>query len=184
MNRYTITVLLAATSLLGACASFAPKDTPHDPHSLLHVTNAATDALSAQMGSAPLDTPLIVTSAQNNDRLAQVCPEGRLLADIVSSRLTQKGFPVTELRLADRLRVTAEGETLLSREVGELARSKEADVVVTATWTTVDSPSAAARPHPAHSQSATYVTLKAVRLGDGLTLGSHTFATPTSWSCR
>lgn len=183
MKTYTLAPLAVAAALLGGCASFSSSSTPRAPD-LLTAVNAATDVLSAQIRALPLDAPLIVTSAQNNDRLTQVCPEGRLVADMVSSRLTQHGYPVTEVRLTQRLRVTAEGETLLSREVSELADQNVADAVVAATWTTVENAPEPKRGPGAHPALTTYVTLKAIRIADGLTMGSHTFAVPNSWSCR
>jgi hypothetical protein len=109
---------------------------------------------------------------------------------MVSSRLTQHGFPVTEVRLTNALRINQEGETILSRELGALAKAAKAEVVVTATWstlnagTTVKFANAYGALDTTQKAGQTYVTLKAVRLADSLVLSSQTFAPPTSWSCN
>lgn len=135
--------------------------------------------------------PLVLVARMGFDELRQVCPQGRLVSDIVSSRLTQHGFPVTEVRLSQQLHINKEGETILSRELGALAKAAKADTVVTATWSTVAPPRAIKHAntyggtYDARKQfGQTYVTLKAVRISDGLVLGSQTFAPPTSWSCE
>ena len=184
-------IMLAGAALaiaLTGCstAPIAPRSA--DP--LLGSVQLAADSLSAQLSRRHVEAPIIVASAQNNDQLSQVCPQGRLVSDIVSSRLTQHGFPVTEVRLTNALRINQEGETILSRELGALAKAAKAEVVVTATWSTLNSgttvkfANASGGLESTSKGGQTYVTLKAVRLSDGLVLSSQTFAPPTSWSCN
>lgn len=175
-----------AFALTGCATSPAPRST--DP--LLGSVQLAADGLAAQLHRYRVDAPIIVASAQNNDQLSQVCPHGRLVSDIVSSRLTQAGFPVTEVRLTSALRINQEGETILSRELGALAKAAKAELVVTATWSTfnggatVKFANASGALESTSKGGQTYVTLKAVRLVDGLVVSSQTFAPPTSWSCN
>jgi hypothetical protein len=175
-----------AFALTGCATSPAPRST--DP--LLGSVQLAADGLAAQLHRYRVDAPIIVASAQNNDQLSQVCPHGRLVSDIVSSRLTQAGFPVTEVRLTSALRINQEGETILSRELGALAKAAKAELVVTATWSTLNGGATVkfANAYGALESTSkggqTYVTLKAVRLVDGLVVSSQTFAPPTSWSCN
>jgi len=181
--------LIASTAvlLLAGCASSGSTRTPvlsetTDP--LLHAVHSGADRLALQLTEYPLSVPVIVASAQNGDQLNKVCAEGRLISDMVSSRLSQWGFPVTEVRVTQALRINKEGETILSREIDDLASSAKADVVVTATWSTVEVPTKKAQDgFSRQPDERTYVTLKAVRIQDGLVVGSQTFAAPTAWRC-
>lgn len=175
-----------ALALTGCATSHAPQTADTEP--FLDSVQQNADGLVAQLRNYPLGAPVIVASAQNGDYLPQVCPQGRLIADIVSSRLTQRGVPVTEVRLAQALRINAAGETILSRELTDLAKSAKADVVVAATWTTVAERQAVTYVNAngssrTASYGTTYVTLKAVRIADGLVLGSQTFTPPATWNC-
>lgn len=180
-----LTLAGAVMFALAGCATSIPVAT--DP--LLNSVQHAADSLATQLKRHDMSAPVIVASAQNNDQLSQVCPQGRLISDIVSSRLTQHKFPVTEVRLTQALRINKNGETILSREIGELASAAKADTVVTATWSTLNErpvvkfANASGALESTTKGGQTYVTLKAVRISDGLVLSSQTFAPPASWSC-
>lgn len=181
MNKTLTAALVVASMALGACATTQP---PPEGDPLLVITQQRADAMASQLRLHSLTAPLIVTSAQNNDQLSDVCQQGRLIADIVSSRLTQNGFPVTEVRLSNRLTITAEGETMLSREVRDLAAKKKVDAVVTATWT-IPGPAAIDLTGQARvrSEQNAYVSLRAVRAADGLVLASQVFQVPVTGNC-
>lgn len=198
MLNKTLFSAVAAAVLFTGCATGTPDQTDmrlndltlsRDP--FLQSVQVSTDKLLAQMKNYSHSTPVVVTSAQNNDQLNRVCPQGRVMSEIVSSRLTEKNIPVTEVRLTNLMRINPEGEMILSRELRELAQSVKADTVVAATWSTLSdsvvvpvalnygygSGATVARAVP----GVTYVTLKAVRLSDGLVLASDTFAAPKNW---
>lgn len=188
MNKILLTGVAAAAVFLTGCSTSGYKNVPQFTDPLLQSVQQGADGLASQLSRYQLAAPVIVASAQNNDQLSQVCPQGRLVSDIVSSRLTQHGFPVTEVRLTQALRINKEGETILSRELGALAKAAKAEVVVTSTWSTVSPQQASyADPYGRNSKRGTagqtYVTLKAVRITDGLVLSSQTFAPPATWSC-
>lgn len=179
-------VMLAAAVTLLAAGCSTTGQLGYSPDPFLQSVQFGADNLAVQMAGYKLSAPVIVASAQNNDQLSQVCPQGRLISDIVSSRLTQHGIPVTEVRLSQKLRINSTGETILSRDLGELARSSRADAVVTATWSTMSPPVKQASFSGGELKSAgkTYVTLKAVRVSDGLVLSSQTFVPPAAWTCE
>lgn len=189
MKKLILASTVIAAAALTGCATSTPVNTDFsDP--LLQSVQQSADGLAKQLSRYTLKAPIIVASSQNNDKLSQVCQQGRLISDIVSSRLTQHGLPVTEIRLSQELRINKEGETILSRELDVLAQEAKAEVVVTSTWTTVNRPAAVMhtdafggmKHQPTPGQ--TYVTLKAVRIADGLVLSSQTFAPPASWTCN
>jgi FlgO protein len=206
--KNTLILSLAVLALSG-CSSlnltnpFASSPFPADgsapqaPVKSLNVSNEPflagvqlnTDDLVRQLHAHNLQRPIIVASGQNGERLGQVCPQGRLLGDIVSSRLTEHGLPVHDVRLAKNLRITEAGETILSRELGTLAGKASAETVIAATWSTLPSGKYL---HYGHAYGApdirpvdgtTYVTLKAIRIADGRVLASQTFVPSSSWAC-
>lgn len=190
MKKLILASAVAASAVLAGCATATPDHTPRFTDPLLQSVLQSADGLAAQLSRYKLKAPIIVASAQNNDQLSQVCQQGRLISDIVSSRLTQNGLPVTEVRLSQELRINKEGETILSRELDVLAQEAKAEVIVTSTWTTVTQPAAVIHTDAyggmkrQQMPGQTYVTLKAVRIADGLVLSSQTFAPPASWSCN
>lgn len=135
---HTKKILFAAAALavLAGCSAVKTYEPAEQADPLLTTVNFTVDSLAAQLKPLKVSHPLVVASAQNNDDLSQVCPQGRLLAEMVSSRLTQQGFPVSEVKLAKDMKVSLEGETILSRDLKKLATEVEADTVVAATWTT------------------------------------------------
>lgn len=193
MKKSNLATALATLALAGC--SFLPS-APYAQQAqaqpgLLETVTPAADRLAADLLSRGASGPVVVASAQNNDALGQVCPQGRLVSDIVSSRLTQRGVKVTEVRLAHSLRVNAEGEQLLSRNIDELAGAAQTGVAVTATWTTLQphgawvvSDARGAASQQLRGSGPTYLTLKAVRLDDSQVLSSQTFLAGATWSCR
>lgn len=178
-------LLVAGTALAGQNALAADcQSDQQDPLGCAVMNGVSSLVNQMHRRVENMNAPMIVASAQNNDSLDQVCQHGRLIADMVSSFLTQKGYPVSEVRLANRLIVNPEGELLLSREVRNLAGQKTADIVVTSTWTSLPSNQTLIAYGPSGIQqvktSTTYVTLKAVRVSDSLVLGSQTFPVPIS----
>lgn len=109
--------------------------------------------------------PLLVMSSQSLDNLRASQATGRLIGELVSSSLSSEGWVVQEVRLGDSLRITQEGEHILSRDLEDLRGNFDADYVVVSTFT--------------KSFSTLYVTLKAVRLSDGVVVASRSFVTDT-----
>jgi len=110
--------------------------------------------------------PVIVTSAQSIDELNRSDSTGRLLGDLISSALTQRGLAVREIRLAKGLTIGSEGEHLLTRNHTTLFESDE-HVAELAFVTTFSEP---------RFKNA-FVTIRAIRLSDGVVLASHSFTT-------
>lgn len=186
LKKLSLAGIAVLATVLAGCTTAPTVQAPIEP--FLDSVQQSADNLVGQLQQYPLGAPVIVASAQNGDFLPQVCPQGRLIADIVSSRLTQRGVPVTEVRLAHALRINDAGETILSRELTDLAKSAKADVIVAATWSTLSDRQPVTYVNANGSSQTitsgtTYVTLKAVRIADGLVLGSHTFTPPAAWNC-
>lgn len=176
MNRFTISLLAISCSLLGACASgnvyragqsdvprYDATDNRSENQSLLGPTFQGVDHLVSQMiRRANLSSPILVATPQNIVDLERSSEFALTLGELVQSRIAEHGFGVIEVKLQDRLRVNAAGELLLSRELADIASNQHADIVVVGTWS--------------ESSKGAYVTLKAVRVNDGVLVASSSFA--------
>lgn len=107
--------------------------------------------------------PLLVTSTQNLDQLPQSGRVGRLVGDLVSSSLSSLGFSVYEVRLGTDLHVTTEGEHLLTKNWRDIQQEYHVNYAVVSTYS--------------KSFSKMYVTLKIIRLADGMVVASRSFVT-------
>jgi TolB-like protein len=134
---------------------------------LIDAASAAADALASQLAARQdvrVANPVVVASLQNLSALDKPAPLGRLLGESIGARLTQLGYPVVEARLANSLTINPDGEMLLSDQARDIAQAHKAQVVVVGSWTA--------------GGRFVYVTVKALRADNGLTLATQTFALP------
>ncbi|MGN6829427.1 FlgO family outer membrane protein [Paucibacter sp. M5-1] len=163
-------VLFATVLLLSACAA-PPAATKAPPADLITINQQAVDAL---LQSAPLDPslPMLVASFVNLDVLTESSRLGRLFSEQVSGRLVNRGYPVIELKLRDKLFMKhSEGALLLSRELRDISRKHQAQAVVVGTYTA--------------STQFLYLSLKLVGGEQGnLVLAAHDYAIPLDANVR
>ena len=97
---------------------------------------AAANALMAQVKpTLELDTPIIVATVVNLNRLDESSPLGRLVAEQVAGRFAQAGHRVLEVKLRNQLYLKRnEGELVLTREVRDIAKQHNARAIVTGTY--------------------------------------------------
>lgn len=108
--------------------------------------------------------PVIVATIVNIDDL-KGSRFGRVVSEHVSTRLTQRGYPVIELKLRGTIFVKqAEGELLLSRELQEISLNHKAQAVVVGTY-------AEARGH-------VFVSLKMIDAATGQAIAAHDYTLP------
>lgn len=78
---------------------------------------------------------LIFTTLVNLDDLGQTSKFGRALSESMATQLFQKGYGVVELRKAANIMIEkANGEMVLSRDAGRLAKQYEANAIVAGTY--------------------------------------------------
>lgn len=78
--------------------------------------------------------PIVVTTFVDNNRLEQTSRFGRMLQEHISSRLTQRGYTVKEIKLADTMSIEQlSGETILSRDLSKLSGTQEAQAILIGT---------------------------------------------------
>lgn len=115
--------------------------------------------------------PFIVATVASIDQLEQSSTLGRLISEQVSSRLSQMGQQVVELKLRNGIYMKRnEGEFLLTREIKEVATAHRAQAVVLGTY--------------AESASYIHVSLKLVNPANSMILAAHDYALPLDRQVR
>jgi TolB-like protein len=148
--------------LLNGCSS--PKTDPvryfEERPSLSYLNSYAAEQLFLDIERAGLGRDaILVTTFVEMDDLMKSSSFARLVAEQMSSRLSQKRLKVRELRFSpNRIYVDKSGEFILSREVVDIAAEARATVVVTGTYLMTD--------------STVYIVARAIEARSGLILGS------------
>lgn len=133
MTRWpTLFILACAVVGLNSCASYEAGRS----NALIRVSYDAADMLAEQLTvGLGKETPIVVATFVDINRLSESSTLGRLMAEQVSARLTQLGFPIVELKLRGSVFVReGKGELMLSREVRDLSLEYKVQAVVVGTY--------------------------------------------------
>jgi len=133
---------------------------------------AAVDKLmSATAVPVAKDIPMLVATVVNIDSLSQSSRFGRLVSEQVATRLTQQGFSVVEMKLRHDVYIQeGAGELLLSRDVRNLSKTHNAQVVVVGNY--------------AIAAGYVYLTLKAVTVADNRVIAAVNYLLPLTENNR
>ena len=115
----------------------------------------------------PIDknVPVLIATIVNIDSLTQSSRLGRLISEQVATRLTQRGYSVVEMKLRNNVYIReGTGELLLSRDVRELSKNYNAQVVVVGNY--------------AVAAGYVYLTLKAVTASDNRVIAAVNYLLP------
>ncbi|MEG6506039.1 FlgO family outer membrane protein [Nitratidesulfovibrio sp. 1201_IL3209] len=176
ISRALVLLLSLAAVMLGsACAARQSQDAQGSPYELgsdyVEAGYAIAEKLDANL-RLPIskDQPIIVASFVNVNNLTESSTFGRMVAELVGSRLSQRGYHVVELKLRQNSLFVQEGkgEFMLSRDVKEISRMHNAAAVVVGTYAVVRS-SVSGRSAP---QEKIYVASRIVRADDSTVLSS------------
>jgi len=108
---------------------------------------------------------ILVASFVNIDDVQTSSTFGRIIAEQIGSRVSQRGYKVVEMKLRGNVFVQEQtGELLLSREILEISLNHDADAVIVGTY--------------AESKYVVYVTTKLIRASDAVILASHDYSVP------
>ncbi|HQR04012.1 MAG: hypothetical protein JSR19_09700 [Proteobacteria bacterium] len=161
----TIVALFCALAL-AACAG--PSYQGAQNSEFTSANYAAVDKLVSAT-AVPIDknTPLLVATVVNIDSLNKSSRFGRLISEQIASRLTQQGFNVVEMKLRSDIYIKeGTGELLLSRDVRDLSKNYNAQVVVVGNY--------------AVASGYVYLTLKAVTVVDNRVIAAVNYLLPLS----
>jgi len=171
------TVVLFCTSLLCmtivACTGQFKEEI--EDVNLVEASYTAADALldeamrhtQENLKMAQLDhyKTILVASLVNIDDVQTSSTFGRIMAEQIGSRVSQRGYKVIELKLRGNVFVQEQtGELLLSREILEISLSHDAHAVIVGTY--------------AEGKHVVYVTTKLIRASDAVILASHDYSIP------
>lgn len=159
--------LLLVPLMLTGCASEKQDESyyaPVQPASVVVAANyGAADALLVQLkGKLSSDKPLIMATIVNIDALEQTSTLGRLVSEQVSTRLAQGGLKMLEMKLRNSVYLKRnQGELMLTREIGEVAHTHDAQAVVVGSY--------------AETPDAVFVNIKVIQPTTNFVLAGHDF---------
>ncbi len=113
--------------------------------------------------------PLVSTTLTDVNHVGKSSGLGRIVADQVGARFTQKGYPVTEIRLRNAVNITQDdkkpsigGEYMLSRDTAELVRKAKAAGILTGTY--------------AIGKDSVFISLRLVAVTTGKVVSAYNYA--------
>ena len=143
----SIIAVALSTVALGACQTYSPAfksvaETSKIERSTAYYSYVATDRLIRQARpSVSIDTPLLVGTLHNINKMETSTALGRMIAEQISTRLVQRGHQVAELKLRNSVNIQdtkkgaeTSGEFLLSRDVRAIAGEHKAAAIVSGTY--------------------------------------------------
>ncbi|MDH1212965.1 FlgO family outer membrane protein [Pseudomonas chengduensis] len=141
------------------------REAPSNP--LVRENYRAAESLLAQLRySLPLKQgAILIGTLVNSDALDRSSTFGRLSTDHISARFTQAGYPMVEMKLRNRAYMLKDqAELMLTREVGELVTSHNAQAVIVGTY--------------AVSRDQVYINLKVIQPQRRIVLAAHDYTLP------
>lgn len=158
-------VALLAVVALTACAT-GPSYQAAQTSEFMEANYAAAGKLvSAPAVAIDKTVPLLVATVVNIDSLNRSSRFGRLISEHIATRLTQLGYNVVEMKLRSNVYIReGTGELLLSRDVRDLSKTYNAQVVVVGNY--------------AVASGYAYLTLKAVTVTDNRVIAAVNYLLP------
>jgi TolB-like protein len=159
-------IALFLLTVLGACAATGPTYQDAESSDFIRTNYSAVDKLVASP-SIPIDRniPVLIATVVSIDFMNQSSRFGRLLSEQIATRMTQLGFNVVEMKLRNNVYIReGAGELLLSRDVRDLSKNYNAQVVVVGNY--------------AVASGFIYLTLKIVAVTDNRVLGAVNYVLP------
>lgn len=161
------TAALICTAVLTACSTTTgPTYQAAETSEFTQANYSAVDKLLTAT-AVPIDrnTPILTATMVNIDSMNQSSRFGRLISEQIATRLTQRGYNVVEMKLRSNVYIhEGAGELLLSRDVRELSRNYNAQVVVVGNY--------------AVAAGYVYLTLKAVTATDNRVISAVNYLLP------
>jgi TolB-like protein len=156
---------LLCALVLTACAT-GPTYQAAETSEFTQANYAAADKLLAATAVPVVkNAPLLIATMVNIDSLNQSSRFGRLISEQIATRLTQLGYNVVEMKLRNDVYIReGAGELLLSRDVRDLSKNYNAQVVVVGNY--------------AVAAGYVYLTLKAVTVTDNRVVGAVNYLLP------
>jgi TolB-like protein len=165
--RQLAACLLPLSLLLASCSSTPAKEEPNyatiASNQFVNANYGAADALIQQLsGRLVADKPLIMATIVNIDSLDQSSTLGRLISEQISTRMSQGGLKMLEMKLRNSVYLKrGQGEMMLTREIGEVAQNHNAQAVVVGSY--------------AETSDAVFINVKVVQPQNNFVLAGHDY---------
>lgn len=171
---------LVAALMLGACSSTPTESginakinyATASSNPFIENNYKAADALVQQLNGRinPAQTMIIATLV-NIDELSSSSTFGRLASEQISSRFSQTGYSMIEMKFRDYVYMKQDqGELLLTREIKDVAKNHNAQAVIAGTY--------------AMSSDMVFVNLKVIQPSSNVVLAVHDYAFPLDSNLR
>ena len=163
--RALASIFVAAA--LAGCAATPAKDEPNyatvSSNQFVSANYAAADKLLLQLsGKLAADKPLIMATVVNIDALDQTSTLGRLVSEQISTRMAQGGLKMLEMKLRNNVYLKRnQGELMLTREIGEVAQTHNAQAVVVGSY--------------AETSDMVFINIKVVQPQSNFVLAGHDY---------
>ena len=129
------------------------------------LTYRAVDLMLASAHEVTPDTPLIVASVSDAEKMETSSGLGNIMSDMIRTRIVQDGHTASEIRLRNAINFNkGQGEFMLSRNRRALMPAPSAAAVVTGTYTA--------------DWDTLYVSLKLVSASDAHIISGADFVVP------
>jgi TolB-like protein len=159
--------LLLLPLLVAACSTEPQKEEPNyatvASNQFVAANYKAADTLMAQLNGRLLaDKPLIMATVVNIDSLDQTSTLGRLVSEQISTRLSQGGLKMVEMKLRTNVYLKRnQGELMLTREIGEVAQNHNAQAVVVGSY--------------AETSDMVFINIKIVQPNNNFVIAGHDY---------
>lgn len=119
-----------------------------------------------------INPPILVASFVNIDNVQKSSTFGRVIAEQMASRLSQKGYKVIEMKMrSDSIFIQEQtGELMLSRELRQISHKHNAYAVLVGTY--------------GASKYVVYLTAKLIRTKDNVILNAYDYSLPVGPDTR
>ena len=166
MKKLASLSVLALPLVLAACST-TPKDEPNystiSSNQFIASNYKAADALLLQLsGKLTADKPLIMATVVNIDALEQTTTLGRLVSEEISTRLSQGGLNMLEMKLRNSVYMKRnQGELMLTREIGDVAQTHHAQAIVVGSY--------------AETSDMVFINIKVIQPNTNFVLAGHDY---------
>lgn len=166
-KRLAAAHLLIGALLLSGCSLDPKVEEPYygstSSNAFVAANYRAADALLLQLnGKLLADKPLIMATIVNIDALEQTSTLGRLVSEQISTRLAQGGLKMLEMKLRNSVYLKRnQGELMLTREIGEVANSHNAQAIVVGSY--------------AESSDSVFINIKVIQPNTNFVLAGQDF---------
>lgn len=168
MKSILLVVWIMCLSLIfSGCVATQP-----EPKQSIKFDMTSANYLAAQKllidAKLPVGTAVIMATVVNIDEIEKSSTFGRLVSEHIASYFTQSGMSIVEMKFRENVYMKQnEGELMLTREIGKIARNHSAEAVIVGTYALAD--------------TAVYVALKMVDPSTNRVIAASDYTLPLNY---